>query len=358
MSEMKLITFDPLDSLFFREAKPFNASEGGFLDSQFPPPAQTLSGAVRTEIGEANRIDWADKQKVEELVGATGDDPKPLVFAGPYLLKDGQRLYPIPLNLLYKGWVRLVPSDSKFITDMGERQLPTPEKSIEGAKPIEGGWLDASNMQKVLNGSLPDSFIAADEIFVREPRVGIGRDNQKSVVNEGLLYFTRHLRFKEGITLGMGVGGVEKLPNGGIIRLGGEGRIACMAVDEMPAALTAPILSGQEKGLILTLLTHGDFGGKGEPDWNIVHPKLKLVSACIGKPVREGGWDYTANNGNGGKGAPKPLKSLVPAGSCYFLEVTTGDNLMNVIKQLYDTRKHIGQRNKFGYGEIAVGLWN
>jgi CRISPR-associated protein Cmr3 len=365
MSNMKLITFDPLDSLFFREAKPFNAGEGGFLDSQFPPPAQTLSGAIRSAIGEANGIDWTKKDEVEKLVGAAGDDPTPLSFAGPYLLKGEQRLYPVPLNLLCrekeekdeetkekkKEWARLIPSVTTFKTDMCDRRLPTIEKSLEGAKPVEDGWLDAANMRKALDGGLPDNFISADEIFVREPRAGIGRDNQKSVVNEGQLYFTRHLRLKEGITLGMAVVNDATLLAGGMMRFGGEGRIARMAGGTMPDTLAAPTVNDQAKGLILTLLTHGDFGGKDVPDWSSVHPDLTLVTACIGKPVREGGWDYAANSG---KGAPKPLKSLVPAGSCYFVQVSNG-NLATVIAELHSA--HIGQRTAFGYGEIAVGLW-
>ena len=143
MSDMKRITFEPLDSLFFREAKPFNAGEGGFLDSQFPPPAQTLSGAIRSAIGEANGIDWKDTTAVTALLGMPNDPT--LSFAGPYLFKEGQRLYPVPLNLLYsesdkeRKWTRLVPSEMEYTTDMDRRQLPTPKESLEGAKRIEEG---------------------------------------------------------------------------------------------------------------------------------------------------------------------------------------------------------------------------
>lgn len=362
MSEKKLITFEPLDSVFFREAKPFNAGEGGFLDSQFPPPAQTLSGAIRSAIGEASGIDWKAKADVVRLLG-TADAPVHS-FAGPYLLKDGLRLYPVPLNLLLsegedanthekkKDWVRLTPSYTTFKTDMGARRLPKSEKSAEGAKPVEEGWLDAANMGKVLNGDLPDTYISADNVLVRESRAGIGRDNLKSVINKGMLYFTRHLRLREGFTLGMTVDGVTSLANC-MMRFGGEGRLSRMTVGSAPAALSAPIAYKQAKGLILMLLTHGDFGGKGESGLSNdsalknVHKALTLVTACIGKPVREGGWDYA-------KREPKPLKSLVPAGSCYFVEVI-GDSPENVIAQLHG--KHIGQRTAFGYGEIAVGIW-
>ncbi len=357
MSNMTCITFEALDSLFFREAKPFNAGEGGFLDSQFPPPAQTLSGAIRTAIGEAAGIDWKKPAIVEALLG-TANNPAPLSFAGPYLLRDGKRLYPMPLNLLYsekaKKWTRLIPSKTTYKTDMGDRVLPKPEKPEEtlgeGAKPIESGWLDAANMQKVVNGGLPTEFISEKDIFIREARAGIARDNQKSVVKvkEGSLYFTRHIRLKEDITLAMGISGADqKLPNEAILRLGGEGRLAHMSVDESAQAPLQPTDVSGAKGLVLTLLTHGDFDGEVIPDWQAIHPKLELFTACIGKTIREGGWDYARRR-------PKPLKSLVPAGSCYFFKVK-GEAFSEVIVSLQ--HKQIGKRKTFGYGEIAVGLW-
>lgn len=231
---------------------------------------------------------------------------------------------------------------------MDVRFLPEPEeKFVDGAKPVESDWIDAANMQKVVNGDMPTKLIPEKDIFVREARTGIGRDNQRSVVKDGQLYFTRHVRLKEDITLAMGLSGADQLPNEGMLRLGGEGRLARMLVDENPKPLLLPSESNHAKGLVLMLLTHGDFGGKETPDWRDVHPNLELVTACIGKPVREGGWNYASRR-------PKPLKSLVPAGSCYFMTVKDG-NLEDVILSLH--YKQIGQRGTFGYGEIVVGLW-
>jgi len=352
MNEMKCITFEALDSLFFREAKPFNAGEGGFLDSQFPPPAQTLSGAIRTAIGETQGIKWHDTEAVKNLLG-TANDPTPLSFTGPYLFKDGKRLYPVPLNLLYneknKQWTCLSPSKTTFKTDMGDRVLPELEEELfDGAKPIASGWLNTGNMQRVVNGKLPTGFIPEKDIFIREARTGIGRDNQKSVVKNEQLYFTRHIRLKEGITLAMGLSGADKLPKEGLLRLGGEGRLARLSVDEIcQAPPLRPTEYSNAKGLILTLLTHGDFGGEVTPDWRNFHPGLELITACIGKTIREGGWDYA-------KRQPKALKSLVPAGSCYFMKVKD-DKLSDVIASL--NHKGIGERQPFGYGEVALGLW-
>jgi len=373
--DMKLWQFEPLDSCFFRGAMPFNAGEGGYLDSMFPPTMQTLSGAFRYVVAvplEGNRAE------LEAVVGKAGDDPSPLSFSGPYVFKDENRLYPVPLHLLCSEndseWTRLAPPDKEkyFQTDIcdGEVLLPVPGKELKGAKPPEDAWLDQHNMDKVLLGGTPASYLKRSDLFKDENRVGIGRDNQTRTTVEGLLYFTKHLRLEDDVTIGLGVDGLkeENAPKDGtLVRLGGEGRVARLGrinsgSEQLPAR---PNPEGGEKRLILTLLTHGDFGGnwfpkeltEGEADkkaiWkgsikgrNSTSIHVEIVSACLGKAVREGGWDYKVH-------APKPLKSLVPAGSSYFVKVA--DDLETAIEALHGAK--IGNRTKFGYGEIAVGLW-
>jgi len=341
---MKVWTFDPLDSCFFRGAKPFNQGEGGFLDSQFPPTAQTMAGVIRSAIAEARGVDWHAFRKneqphISELIGLDSDDPGQLTFAGPYLMQGGARLYPAPLHLLYSerehGWGKLQPAKQALKTDKGMRRLPeVVQPAPEAAKPLEHCWLDEGNFKLVLQGKNPQRFFRNGDLFIMESRTGIGRDNEKRKTEEGLLYFTRHIRLKEGVQLAMSVNGADDIRPARMLRLGGEGRMAnvqlCDAVDSC--------LRGNNEvkcHAAIILLTHGDFNGKSEPVW----PQgVELISACIGKAVREGGWDYK-------KRKPKPLKSLVPAGSVYFVK---GD--VSRIRAL-------GERTEFGYGEIAIGEW-
>lgn len=343
----KVWQFKPLDTSFFRGANSFNQGDSGFVDSQFPPTAQTLAGVIRAAIGDAKGVDWQafrnnQQPEIAQLIGKESDDAGQLSFAGPYILKDGKRLYPAPLYLLHseaeKGWTRLVPSKESFKTDIGEKFLPKPNKTLTGAKPLEDAWLDAANMQAVLNGAVPEAFIKESELFSGEARVGIERNNDKRKVNDGMLYFTRHVRLQEDVSLGMAVSGADDIQPASMVRLGGEGRMAHLTITEASSSLAEPERAGDK--YVLMLLTHGDFKGKSEPEIAGVN----IISACIGKAVREGGWDYK-------KRAPKPLKSLVPAGSCYFVE---GDEA--IIRALHG--KHIGERTTFGYGEVAVGIWN
>lgn len=349
--------FSPLDSCFFREAKPFNAGEGGYLDSVFPPPVQTLIGAFRTAVGETMGVDWkqyaiANQPEVQKVIG-TKDCIAPLSFGGPLILKDENRLYTAPFHLLTRlkdgkrEWARLVPGDATAC-DMGKMNLPKTDRRFDGGKTPEGVWLDGENLKKILDGDVPASAYVDSELFAGEARAGIARNNAKRTVDDGLLYFTRHLRLQPGVSFGLSVDGLAENAVPRISRLGGEGRMAELTrvtAGDTKRVLDAPTPRGDEKGLILTLLTSGDFGGEASPDFSEFG--LELFSACIGKPIREGGWDYARR-------APKPLVPLVPAGSSYFVEAAGG--LSEKITELHGSK--IGNRTDYGYGEIAVGLWS
>lgn len=370
-------SFTPLDTSFFREAKPFNAGEGGFLDSMFPPSAQTLIGAFRSAVGEAEGVDWKAYQRdaghpLRKVIG-TPESIDPLSFEGPYLLKDGQRLYPVPLYLLTKynkpkqklenkeellkwmkcsdtngggrQWARLEPGNV-VTTDMGEVRLPEKSGSLEGGKSPEELWLDTAQLARVLKGELPEEAVLQDELVASESRTGIARDNDKRTVRDGMLYFTRHLRLneKEDVAFGMVIEGITEDINPTVTRLGGEGRLAKLDRVQGYKPIEPPVPKGGEQGLIVTLVTHADFIGEPEPDWSALG--VTRISACIGKAVREGGWDYA-------KHEPKPLASLVPAGSSYF--VTVDGELGDTIQRLHGSK--IGNRKEQGYGEIVVGLW-
>lgn len=344
---MKVWQFEALDSLFFRGAKPFNSGEGGFLDSQFPPTAQTMAGVIRSAIAEAKGVNWqafrdGNQAHISDLIGLDSEDTGKLTFVGPYLMKDGARLYPVPLHLLYskveEKWGKLQPQPASeaLATDQGMRRLPeVVQGGPEGAKPLEDAWLDEHSLRQILQGDVPASFFKEEKLFEYESRTGIGRDNQMRKTVDGLLYFTRHLRLKAGVRLGMGVSGADDVQPARMQRLGGEGRMAHLdAASHQQGAQLRYNKANTANTAMLVLLTHGDFDGKAEP---ALPEGVELVSACIGKVVREGGWDYK-------KRQPKPLKSLAPAGSVYFVK---GD-----ISKL---GTHLGRRTAFGYGEIAIG---
>ena len=380
MSESRQWRFESLDSWFFREARPFNVATSNELSSVFPPPARAVAGAVRTLIGETQGVDWerfaqdGEYAELKRWIGA-GDDLGDLKIVGPYPLWEGKReekkrLYRAPLHLLAKtpscplvgeGWGGgfLKPGDP-VECDLGKVRLPRLEKSLPGAKPLENAWLEPADLARVLNGQYPEKIIRSNELYDEEPRLGIARDNAQRTVADSLLYQTRHHRPRPGLGIGVTVCGIspEWHPERGVIRFGGEGRPSAVTVSDTLPLLATPKGSGHN--LLLMLLTPADFNGDWrlpglEPDtqddirvWRGQLNGVDLVLHCavLGKAVREGGWDLLQQR-------PRPVKSLIPAGSVYFCTVQ-GDP-QSAIDALHG--QHIGHDTALGRGELAIGSW-
>lgn len=369
----KMWCFDPLDSWFFREARSAGATGGGELASVFPPPVRTVAGAVRNLIGQARDVDWDDFLRedgcpeLKQQIG-TGDHLDALRLTGPYPLWNGQRLYPAPLYLLAKPEPEPGKTEYGFLRpgdpvecDLGKVRLPVLSPPLPGAKPLENVWLDRDGLERVLRGEPPRRLYRADDLYAEEPRLGIARDNRHRTAVEGLLYQTRHIRPQSELAIGVTVTGApsEPYPERGLARFGGEGRAGAMTVRE-PQVLPSSPRTERGMGLLLVLLTHADFGddrwllpgfGALEGDiqaWRGELHGVELVvhAAVLGKAVREGGWDLFSRQ-------PRPVVSLIPAGSVYFCTVE-GD-AATAIAALHG--KHIGHDTALGRGELAVGLW-
>ena len=98
-----LLRFDPLDSLFFRDGRPYtkDESEQVGVASQFPPTPATLVGAVRAAAARGRGWDghgaWSDD--IKKVLG-DGESLGPLRFRGPVLIRGGDVLFPAPANLM------------------------------------------------------------------------------------------------------------------------------------------------------------------------------------------------------------------------------------------------------------------
>jgi CRISPR-associated protein Cmr3 len=385
--------FHALDTWFFREARPFDTVGSPELASQFPPPAPTVAGAVKTLIGRQADIDWSGfKPKAEgearhERYGLLGD----LRLCGPFLCRGNAPLFPAPLFLLAKKKkpetetaTGRKPELSLFRlriggaveTDLGIVRLPElpktgSEDQDKGFKPLEDAWLTAAGLQAALNGDTPKpgDVFPADELFDHESRLGIGRDNQTGTVRaeDALLYQTRHVRPRDEVGLLVDATGLPAGFASEPIRLGGEGRLAL--VEAAPGGLNlpqAPTPDRDTHGLILILLTPADLDDCWRlPKSTAVCPDdrdgaeakywrtevngvgLRMYSAVLGKPRREGGWHLA-------EGKPRRVDSFVPAGSAWYCEVENM-GLQDAITKLHGIQ--IGDGQQLGRGLLAVGLW-
>ena len=369
--EQATLVFNATDTLFFRESRPMEAL--GEAQSVFPPPVRTLAGAVRTLIGEHLGVNWHDFNENHAHFADIGHDEKlgNLRFEGAWLAweENGkhERLYPAPLHLLKKDETlySLSLDPNGMWCDLGKNvrlpKLPDGE-AAKGSKPLENTWLTRAGFETVLAGNKPDhdQLKTAKALFASESRLGIARDNASRSVQKGLLYQTQHIRPKAELSIELDTHG---LPDGFItqstlVRLGGEGRTASMGIKQATNTLPKANKIGKTFALYLLTPLYGSPCLDFERDKNsnptvwqgtLNGVALTLHGAITGKVQRVGGWDMAANK-------PRPVKSLIPAGSVFFCSVDNDADVTAAIDALHN--KHIGEFTEYGYGHLAVGVWN
>jgi CRISPR-associated protein Cmr3 len=358
------LQISPLDSLMFRDGRPFNQSDEGASQavSVFPPFPPTMVGAVRAALwhylGKWNEdllgdgTDWQEEGKLGKLS-----------FSPPYIMHEKQLVFPVPLHLLGNASEDrcLLKPDSPKNCDLGKVRLPVPmDSSIKGLKNIEDRWIYSSGIKKILNGKLPadTDFIETSKIWQSETRVGIGidRKSRRTDVNKdkgGMLYMASHVRLSDQASLHIEMSGwageadVFSASKPNLISLGGEHRAAdILAVDASISLPKSPKKLNKEGNKILytvyftspcVLDELGDIADllKGE-----------LVSACLGKVQMIGGWDSENKR-------PVPLRPALPAGSVCFMQADAEKE--KEILALHGC--HIGVGREWGFGQILIGTW-
>jgi CRISPR-associated protein Cmr3 len=368
----RFFSLTPQDAWFFRDGRPYNHKESNQADveSVFPPPARTLTGALRAALARANGWSGTGRwtEELNRCFGAGPNDLGLLQFTSPFLIHSdatgiSKALWPIPRYLLGDRNTRgrwtpetfLRPSNKPTETDQGPRCLPEialpPSLDHDGLKLAEGAWITTDGLAAVLAGKLPElgTICHQNHLWKFEPRVGLARDAETLNVGEGELYSPSYVRLRRGVALGVGVGGVPEgmahVPD--IFPLGGESRLArCEEWGRSPV----PALPSRERftldtesrvAFIIVLLTPGRFIA-GKPTL----PGAEIISACVGKPQFIGGWDSL-------KREPLPLEPFAPAGSVWFCAATPGD--FDAIHKTHG--RHIGAHTAHGFGQIAIGLW-
>lgn len=365
-----LLRFDPLDSLFFRDGRPYTQSESEQVGvtSQFPPAPATLVGALRAaaarSLGWGGHGDWNDA--IKKQLG-DGESLGPLQFRGPVLLKDANNrlLYPAPASLMIGATksqtdAALLHPGSERDCDLGKSvRLPSvPDRQqAEGLKPAVGFWMTADGMQAVLHGKepAPDTLIPKKTLWSVEARVGIARDAASRTTQEGALYSPQHVRVSEGVGLGLWISGLPEAVIEQLRRMphpvGGESRSAWIAPVSDPPALASMPDDLQPQGARLcytvTVLTPLPLGEAPRPGGRLPGVPGKIISACLPRPLMLGGWDSVQRR-------PLPLKPHLAPGSVLFMQADTAEE--SAIRALHGTC--IGEQSTWGYGLVVIGTWN
>ena len=365
------VRLEPVDTWFFRDGTPFTAGSTpqDSVGSLFPPHPTTTAGALRAVLALCNGWSGHERwpERLDEVLGDGPDDLGALAVDGPFLLRNCEPLFPAPRHLLGSNeagqWTpRLLLSPGpKAVCDLGDAvrlpEAPQTGGEVEKLKIGEGLWLTRPGMEAVLRGMLPDTdaILSREDLWGEEFRVGLQRDGDTRTAMEGMLYSTFHVRLRRGISLGLRVAGVPDgwaRPFGRMVPLGGENRLAECRKWDGEVTFDAPIEtivdSGRATVVALSPLDiELDVYCGRQPLANL--GGARVVSACLGRPQRIGGWDSLAR-------APLPLRCALPPGSVLFCEMPEPERCRDIVGVNAGLIR-LGAKQAWGFGLATLGSW-
>lgn len=309
---MNWYSFKPVDTLFFRGAEPMNIGENHTATANFPPPARTLEGSLRTAILKQNKIpidQYYDNNIDGELLDIIGpaDNQAGFSVIGPLFELDETIYVPAPYSLffdkddgekekveIYKSRLiktRLVKTSLKnlFWAKGEKRELKT----------LGGKWISLSDLHSQNN------IVSRKEIhcfYDVENRTGIALDSNRSVRAHHLYSFS-HARLNKNVNLVFGVDKDLPISDKGVLKLGAEQRFGAYQKEPDIA------LNHGASNMFMSL---SQVPGSNEANDTII---------ATGKIQYLGGWDMK-------KGFHKPMTGFFPPGSVFNKKLN--DNFIEI----------------------------
>jgi len=357
-----MIKIEPIDTLFFRDGKPFSMGDQSTAFGIFPPYPSTIFGAIRTGVIAQNQgFSHFLAGKMAPEIGTIEDSSASFKLKGVFLYNsaDDYLYLPAPLDLFTedkkKGKRTEIKELPPFLTNLDYDRFPF-AVDVEKAESVQNFYLLHTDFSAYLNGSETEFDIYPEHSFYHiEYKTGIKINPRTKTVEEGNLYRVGMRRFKKEWMLACDFEGAPSLRNEGVLKLGGEGRIVRYETIslKLPDNRQSVVKRIKETGQIkLYFATPALFRNGWLPDEEVINGPnyhLELLTASIGSPLHVGGWDMAKNRGKGGH---KPMMRAVPPGSVYCFGIEEGRP-----EDIYDELHYhnLSQRAHEGFGLALVG---
>lgn len=355
------LLMEPLDTLFFRDGRPF---EPVFQARSGMPMPQTVAGAIRTwllrrarcdfdRLGEKMRSGMSFAEAAREQGGATALVAQ-VLFRGPYFARVGERidvLVPVPATL------KKIEDSEEFVAlkPLLDKELPgwrPPEEGMlplwySSAKVLEGlehCYITLEGLKKFLCGrcDIASDLLESNEFLDFDHRVGILISPDTLTAAEGNIYSVGLLALKRGFVLYEELEGPQEVLKAFEadrpvdIPLGGEGRR--VAVRKVEPVVWPSAEASDGAGTFIVLTTPGIF----DDGWRPSFLKGNLEAAAVPGYEAVSGWDLA-------RGGPKPTRFAVRAGSVYFLKKPLDKQCRSLCA---------GEDAALGWGAFVEGAWN
>jgi CRISPR-associated protein Cmr3 len=402
MSVWTTFALEPLDTLLFRDGRPFDQSDEGLTETRslFPPFPSTVAGAIRARL--AREMGWTGRGGWTEITnGVLGSGPVDaglLRFGPPVVLlavpdKDPkaahfQPLFPCPATLhgrfnpesdppgtLVELAVTL--PKARLDTDMGDAQFCGLDKP-DLFEPLDDWLINRSGLQAFLKGEIPapHHVTRLGDLLTRQNRAGLKRDYAAHGAEAGMLYTASYMRLqqqrvgrsKEGkskmgrVAIGVAadlsaLGGKYAIPKDAILPFGSMGRAAscCAGTFDLAApSIDAPGKDGTFLYSLLLLSPALPHGSPREAKGGLPLPEgHELISAAIRKPIAFSGWNAKNNE-------PAAMQRYYAPGSTWFVRF---EGKAADLREAFEKFKTKGiskskEGGSVGFGAVAIGVWN
>lgn len=319
------IELNPVDTLFFKDGKPFSMGNENVANGIFPPYPSVIYGALRSAYFGENP---------KEIVNANTNNDKTnnLVIKNIYykIFSENAWVYTIPIPLDMVGKRKNEKSKDAFLLKLTQNDIISSLKTThrliqkesdkdEKVEGISNGLLKVEDLNQYLKSVNKNyTFNSMNDFIKYEPKIGIARNNQTKTTEEGHLYrvdLNRIINLK----LVVEFEGLE-IKEKGFLKLGAEGKT--VSYESLKNEIKIESISLNNKIFKLYFATPTYFKNGWLPEWinkdtfqgEYNKIKLKLLTASLGKTLNIGGFDMKTKT-------PKPMRKFVPAGSVYYFEL-------------------------------------
>lgn len=329
---MKMLSLEALDTLFFRDGKPFSMGEETWAEGIFPPHPSTLYGMLRSVYfahhldklsGVNTAMDPTQDFVIESFCLEIAQKP---VFLGPF---DAFRYGKDNHGKLFE----LAPVSSSIVSDFPFTYLlQTTQTGKIATLGEKKDLLTLEQFNQYLAGKDTFDYLPLGDYLTDEPKIGIGREFSTRTTSEGKLYRVEMKRL-EGkrqaginnstkLNLLVGFEGIQGFPQGsGIARFGAENKAVTYAD---AADFVVPYhLDDKDEYLKIYLATPAIFTDGLYPLSWFESNGLELIAVANGRVLPIGGF-YIKGKGTSNRPYPKPMYRAVPAGSVYYCKIEKG----------------------------------
>lgn len=320
---METLLISPLDTLFFRDGRPFTMGDDNFAGSIFPPMPSTLYGSLRASYFGNNMTELKNADQKSDLSSK-------LRIAGYLLMFNDEPVFPLPLDMyVSKGYTQAywctLKSTSEFFSGSETSHVLISDQMGKTENVQHLFYLTKRELHNYFNNAHTTSVdvLRLKDYTTREVKVGMGRVSATHAAKEGRLYkinqvrcFAWDERRRRMNTLCFMIQ-YENLPlkTKGLLKLGGEGK---MAGFENGIAFPNINITAFEGDLVkLYFATPAIFDEGNYPKKFFADNKIKLLAAATGRSIQVGGFSMRAQV----KGSLKQSYKAIPAGSVFYISL-------------------------------------